>query len=331
MQDMLRWIGEYGELVVFVGVLLESLGLPIPSMMLLIVAGAVAATGQVSGAVVLLATVVACVLGEGAWFLAGRRYGGSVLRTLCRISISPDSCVRQTEGFFTRWGVRTLLVAKFVPGLGTIAPPLAGALRIAPLQFVAYTALGALLYGAVFLGLGMAFHAQIESLVANLARLGVVAAYLVGALFLCFLAYRWWERRRFMLALRMARISVDELDALRRAGAQPVILDVRSAASRQIDARWIPGAHFVDLQGAGEVLTGVPLQSEVVVYCSCPNEASAARVARELHRRGFVRVRPLAGGLEAWAEAGMALERAIAEEGGAPASAAALEAERSAA
>jgi len=314
MHDMLRWMDEYGTLVVFAGVLLESLGLPLPAMMLLVVAGAFVATGQISALAVLLATVLACLLGEGAWYLAGRRYGGPVLRTLCRISISPDSCVRQTESVFTRWGARTLLVAKFVPGLATIAPPLAGALRITPARFVVYAGLGAALYGAVFVGLGAIFHAQIEVIGANLARLGTIALYALGGLFLCLLAYRWWERRRFMLALRMARITVAELDALRRAGAQPVILDVRSVASRQIDARWIPGARFVDLQDAGEILAGVPLGTEVVVYCSCPNEASAARVARELHRRGFVRVRPLTGGLEAWAEAGLAIERAPAGE-----------------
>jgi membrane protein DedA with SNARE-associated domain/rhodanese-related sulfurtransferase len=314
MQDLLRWTGEYGVLLVFVGVLLESLGLPIPAMMLLIVAGAIAATGQISALVVMLATILACLLGEGVWFLAGRRYGGPVLRILCRISISPDSCVRQTESFFTRWGVRTLLVAKFVPGLATIAPPLAGALRVAPARFVGYAGLGATLYGGVFVGLGVAFHTQLEIVGASLARLGALAAYGLAGLFVCFLAYKWWDRRRFMLALRMARITVAELDALRRDGLQPVILDVRSDASRQIDPRWIPGARFVDLQGASEALADVSLETEVVVYCSCPNEASAARVARELHRRGFRRVRPLAGGLEAWAESGLALERAGAGE-----------------
>ncbi len=312
MQEILRWVGEYGTLVVFAGVLLESLGLPVPSMLLLIVAGAVVSTGQIPFLFVMLATILACLLGEGVWFLAGRRYGGQVLRMLCRISISPDSCVRQTEGFFTRWGVRTLIVAKFVPGLATIAPPLAGAMRVTPSSFLGYAGLGALLYGGVFVGLGMAFHTQLEIIAANLVRFGSLAAYGLAGLFLCYLAYKWWDRRRFMLALRMARITVAELDALRRDGRQPVILDVRSDASRQIDARWIPGARFVDLQGASEALVDVPMESEVVVYCSCPNEASAARVARELHRRGFHRVRPLAGGLEAWAEAGLALERAQA-------------------
>jgi membrane protein DedA with SNARE-associated domain/rhodanese-related sulfurtransferase len=314
MQQMLRWVGEYGAFVVFFGVLVESLGLPIPAMVVLVVAGAIAAAGQASVVVLMMATILACLLGDGVWYFAGRLYGGPVLRLLCRISISPDSCVRQTESFFSRWGVRTLLFSKFVPGLATIAPPLAGAMRIAPARFVVFSALGSTLYGGVFIGLGMAFHSQLEIIVAGLVRLGALATYGLTGLFLCYLVYRWWDRRQFMRALRMARITVDELEALRRDGGQPVILDVRSNASRQIDARWIPGARFIDLEGASEALMGVPPETEVVVYCSCPNEASAARVARELHRRGYRRVRPLAGGLDAWAEAGLALERARVEE-----------------
>ena len=308
MQDLFEMAVRYGPSVVFAGVLLESLGLPIPAMPLLIIAGALAAADRMSAPLVLFLAVLACLVGDVAWFYAGKRYGQKVLKTLCRISISPDSCVRQTESFFTRWGVRTLVFAKFIPGLSTIAPPLAGALGIGLGAFVVYATLGAAVWAVFSMGLGALFHDQILDLGEAMARLGTYAIYLVGMLLAAFIAFKWWERRHFLRALRMARISVDELHHLRETGGDPVILDVRSSASRQIDPRRIPGARFVDIDSAARHLEDTPRDTDVVVYCSCPNEASAARVAQVLREHGFRRVRPLAGGLEAWSEAGYSVE-----------------------
>ena len=304
MQELLHLTERYGLLLSFAGVLLESLGVPLPAMPLLIVAGALCVQGSLWAPAAFALAVLACLLGDLVWFAAGRRYGQKVLKTLCRISISPDSCVRQTETFFSRWGARTLVVAKFIPGLSTIAPPLAGAMRIGLGPFLVYAALGAALWVGLSIGIGMLFHAQIALVGENLARIGSLALYLLAAAFVAFLAFKWWERQRFFKALRMARISVDELQRLMHGGARPVVLDVRSEASRQRDARRIPGARFVDLQAAETALADVDRSIEVIVYCTCPNEASAARVARVLKERGFQRVRPLAGGLDAWLAAG---------------------------
>lgn len=314
MQELVRLTSQYGLLLVFAGVLLESLGLPLPAMPLLIVAGALASGGSVSLPAVATVALMAVLIGDICWYVAGRRFGSRVLRTLCRISLSPDSCVRQTENIYERWGGQMLLVARFVPGLSTIAPPLAGAMRLPLVLFLGYSAGGALIWIAVSLGVGMVFHAQIALAGELLARFGTMALGAIALAFAAFIAFKYWERRRFYNMLRMARISVDELRGLIEAGADPVILDVRSAAARQIDGRRIPGARPVDLETPEAQLLGVPKASEIVVYCSCPSEASAARVARLLMDHGFKRVRPLAGGIDAWETAGHELEVDIAVE-----------------
>ena len=310
MQELIRLTSQYGLLLVFSGVLLETIGIPLPAMPLLIVAGALAAGGSLPVAGICGAALLAVLLGDVVWYLAGRRFGHHVLKTLCRISLSPDSCVRQTETLYERWGGRMLLVAKFVPGLSTVAPPLAGAMRLGPAPFLAYAGAGALLWIGVSVGAGALLHAQIEEAGQYLARFGAAAVLAVAVAFGLFLAFKWWERRRFYRALRMARISVEELRRLVHGGRDPVILDVRSEAARRIDPRRIPGARAVDLENAAGHLVDVPKTSEIVVYCTCPSEASAARVARLLMDHGYRRVRPLAGGLDAWAAAGHALDGA---------------------
>ncbi len=304
MQELVRLTNQYGLLLIFAAVLLESLGLPLPAMPLLIVAGALAGNGTVSLGAVAGVALLGVLIGDIAWYFAGRRFGNRVLKTLCRISLSPDSCVRQTETLYERWGGRMLLMARFIPGLSTIAPPLSGAMRLALLHFVGYSAGGALLWIAVSLAIGMVFQSQIERAGQMLARFGSFAVVGVAVAFLLFLAFKWWERRRFYNTLRMARIPVDELRRLVNAGANPVILDVRSAAARKMDGRKIPGARPVDLETPELHLQGVPKSSEIVIYCNCPSEASAARVVRLLMDHGFKRVRPLAGGLDAWIAAG---------------------------
>lgn len=316
MQELTRLLAEHGLALVFAGVLLESLGAPVPAMLLLVVAGAYAGANALFGIEAFVLAMLACLIGEIAWFRAGMRYGARVLKTLCRIAIAPDSCVRQTENFYDRWGPRMLLVAKFVPGLSTLAAPLSGAMHLPARTFLLYTLGGAAIWVGASEALGYVFQAQIEIAGAYLARLGMVAVYAAAALFVLFLAFKWWERRRFFRTLRMARISVPDLRRLMQAGSKPVILDVRSTSARLLEPRSIPGAHLVDMESAERPLEHVARDTEVVVYCSCPNEASAARVAQYLMGHGFRRVRPLAGGLEAWLleeEAQAAADRRIPE------------------
>ena len=305
---MLDLIARHGLALIFANVLLEQLGVPLPAIPTLIVAGALAADGTLSAPAVFGVAFAASMIGDSAWYIAGRQYGRRVMTTLCRISLSPDSCVRQTENHFARWGGLTLALGKFIPGLATIAPPLAGAMRIRWRSFLLLNGAGTALWAAAPIALGMLFYAQIERLVDRLQGMGAVALEVLGALLAVYVAFKWWERRRFYRMLRMARITAEELRHLLDSGKPPVIIDVRSRAERELDPRSIPGARAFEVENLEKLIDSLPADRDVIFYCSCPNEASAARAARRLIDRGYTRARPLRGGLDAWIAAGYAIE-----------------------
>jgi membrane protein DedA with SNARE-associated domain/rhodanese-related sulfurtransferase len=305
MPDLIDLVFQYGAVLVFAATLAARIGAPVPAAPVLAVAGAAAVSAQGSLVTLLAAAVVANLLGDGLWFWAGRRYGYQVLKLLCRISMSPDSCVRQSEAFIGRWGGSSLIAAKFVPGISVVAPPMAGALGMSILAFIGFETLAALIWAGLLLALGAAFSAQIREVLALMSAFGAIALVAVTVLFLIYLAVRYLRRRAFLREVGMSRISVGELRELIEGGAQPVVIDVRSDVGRSLDARRIPGALGVELAGFKRPLIAtLPRDREIVLYCNCPNEASAATAARLLASHGFTRVRPLAGGLEAWIEAG---------------------------
>jgi membrane protein DedA with SNARE-associated domain/rhodanese-related sulfurtransferase len=303
--------GQIGILVVVTNVLLDQIGLPVPALPTLILAGAIAGRGNTFALELLAAAVLACLLPDSGWFLAGRVYGGRVMKLLCRISLNPDSCVSQTQLRFERWGAGALIAAKLVPGLAIIAPPLAGATGMSWPRFLLLNTAGAVLWVGLALGVGMLLAPQIDYLLPHLLRLGAIAAELVAVLLAIYIALKWHARRRFFAALRMARISVSELYQLIEAGAAPIIVDVRSATAQALEPRRLPGAITMTLQTVAQQLQQLPRDREIVLYCSCPNEASAAQVAKVLLRHGFRRVRPLQGGLDAWIAAGYAAELVV--------------------
>jgi len=306
-QNLVWLITEYGLLIVTANVFVDQLGLPVPAMPTLILAGAIA-TGALGVAPLFAAAVVACIVPDTVWFLLGRRYGMRVLKTLCRISLEPDSCVSQTQSRFERWGINSLVIAKFVPGLAIIAPPLAGALRIGWPRFLGLSAVGGAIWVGSGLAAGMLFKTQIQSVLVHLDRIGSITGSVVAAALVGYVLYKWWERQRFYKELRMARISVAELSALMEAGEQPTVVDVRSPTARTLEPRWIPGAIHVPVDDVGRHIAELPRDRKIVVYCTCPSEASAARVAKALINHGFKEVRPLYGGLDAWIEAGYAVD-----------------------
>ncbi len=309
MPDLIDLVLRYGALLVFVVTLAARIGAPVPAAPVLAVAGALAVSAQSSLISLLAAAIVGNLLGDGLWFWAGRRYGYQVLKLLCRISMSPDSCVRQSEAFIGRWGGSSLIAAKFVPGVSVVAPPMAGALGMSTLAFVGFETLAALIWAGALLALGAVFSAQIRDVLAVMSTFGAVALLALAVLFVIYLGVRYLRRRAFLREVGMSRISVGELRDLIETGAQPVVIDVRSDVGRSLDARRIPGALGVELAGLKRPLIAtLPRDREIVLYCNCPNEASAATAARVLASHGFTRVRPLAGGLEAWIEAGHAFD-----------------------
>ncbi len=261
-------LAQYGLALVFVNVLLTQSGVPVPSMPMLIVAGAFVAQGQMSLAALVAATVAASLIGDTAWYFAGRRYGYRILHTLCRVAIEPDSCVKQTESIFERWGAPSLMIAKYVPGFSTVAPPLAGTMRLGFLPFLAYSAVAALLWAALPIALGAVFSSQVELALEKLAAMGTGAAVAIAAIVLLYVLAKTLERFLLIRFLRMVRISVPELRGIMSEAAGPVILDVRSPTARRLDPRRIPGAVAVDIDEPQVAVVTVPPDRDVVVYCS---------------------------------------------------------------
>lgn len=306
MDTLIRLIADYGLLFVFVNILLQQLGAPVPGYPILMVTGALAARGQLHTPALLGTAVGACLIADSVWYAIGGWAGRRVLRTLCRISLSPDGCVRQTESIFTRFGAPSLLVAKFVPGFASVATALAGAMRIPRASFLLFDTLGSLIWVGAGLALGWLFSPAIDQIVAGLALFGKWGLMLLAIVIALFVASKWWQRYRFTSQLKMARVSVESLAALLDHGERPLIVDVRSPLARA-DGH-IPGA----IPSVGDELTpeliAHPKEALIVVYCACPNDASAVIAARKLLQHGFRDVRPLAGGIDAWTAAGRAVE-----------------------
>lgn len=305
---LLALIGQYGIAFVFLCVMLEQAGIPFPAYPVLLVAGSLAAAGQQSVTLLLLAAVLACLVSDIFWYLAGKRHGGRVLGVLCKLSLTPDGCVRQTESIFARWGPRSLVLAKFVPGFASVATAMAGSTGVALLPFVIYDAIGASLWAGVGLLLGWVFAAAVEDVLLVLEQMGRWGLLLVAVLLAAFIASKLWRRYQFRSQLRMDRITVQDLSDLQTRGLAPVLVDVRPALSQ--GGERISGA-IVLTDGEWPAQFEAPHRDAlVVVYCACPNEVSAALVAQRLMKRGYKRVLPLKGGIDAWRDAGLALDHA---------------------
>jgi membrane protein DedA with SNARE-associated domain/rhodanese-related sulfurtransferase len=305
---MNEFISTYGIAFIFVNVLADQIGLPVPAIPGLVIAGALAANGELSALGLFTAAIAATLIGDSAWYYAGRHYGNRVMKTLCRISLTPDACVNQSQTFFDRWGMNALIIGKFVPGLATVLPALAGATRIGLPRFLLFSTASASLWVGTGLVIGMALKGQVEPVLAQMENMGSIAITVVGTLFAAYIVWKWWERYRFLKRLRMARVSVDELYRLMDSGAEPLIVDVRTQSARMLEPRRIRGALHVPLHAVEQHVKELPRDRDIILYCTCPNEVSAAEAAKVLLNSGFTRVRPLHGGLEAWIAAGYAVE-----------------------
>ncbi len=268
MTSLVHYVLLYGIPLIFVNVLLEQLGVPVPAVPALIVAGALSRDGKLSSTHVLLAALFASLIANYIWFLLGRRFGYRILRTLCRISLSPDSCVRDTEARFERWGMKSLLIAKFIPGFSTVAPPLAGASGRSTLAFVIYDGIGALIWAGSAVALGRAFHRAIDRVLLALENLGWWALIIVGSLLVLVIVIKWSQRIQFIKQLRTARIQPQELKAMLDRGELPVVLDVRTPGARRHDPRAIPTAILALLSDIDAQLRDLAPHQEVVLYCT---------------------------------------------------------------
>jgi membrane protein DedA with SNARE-associated domain/rhodanese-related sulfurtransferase len=308
MEHLIALVQQYGLGLVFINVLALQAGLPLPAYPVLIVAGAYAATGGSPVWQLVSVGIVAALVADTGWYMAGRRFGLRILSLLCRVSLSQDTCVRQTESIFQRFGPASMLFAKFVPGFASVATALAGALRLNYLKFLLFDAGGAGLWVGVAVTLGYVFRDAIDGVMNTLSSFGRYGVMIVIAGFVAWIAFKWWRRYWFIKQLRMDRVSVDELREMMKENAVQALVDVRSAITQAATGK-IPGARAIDMQNIAAGFEGVPVDGEVIVYCACPNEATAVKVAQRLQKLGFKRIRPLLGGIDAWIEAGLEVER----------------------
>jgi membrane protein DedA with SNARE-associated domain/rhodanese-related sulfurtransferase len=308
VQDLVSLIEQHGLLVIFLNVLLCQSGLPVPVYPTLMTAAALVTQSRYQIPAIILAGVGGSLIPDLALYWIGARHGRRVLGLLCKVSLSPDFCVRQTETVFARVGPSSLLFAKFVPGLSSLSVAMAGITKMSLPAFLLLNGTGAFLFVSVPVVLGRIFQNEITGLLSTLARVGAWGVLIVLAALGCYLLARWWRRQAFIRRLRMARITVSELRGLIDDGRKPLILDVRSKGTRAREGI-IPGAVSAHPTDIDPVVMAYSHELEIIVYCACPNEASAAIAAMHLKRAGFKQIRPLLGGINAWIQAGYPVER----------------------
>ena len=309
VQDILR----HGYLWLFLAALLERIGLPLLVTPLVIAAGAVAGLGDLSLLGIILVTVLASEIGDLIWYELGRHRGPSVLRLLCKISLEPDSCVRRSEDAFARHMTTSLISSKFVPGVGRLAGPVAGMSGMARDQFLLLNGLGSLLWALVFALVGYipARKLPIDVLLEEAA--GWFLVLLVVAL-AANVIWKYVQRQRFIRSLRVSRMTVDELKAAIDRGERPFVVDLRHKLEFLVNPRTVSTAVRISPDELSLRHAEIPRDREVVLYCTCPSEATSAKVAMELKKIGITRVRPLMGGLQAWENQGYPMDDFYHEE-----------------
>jgi membrane protein DedA with SNARE-associated domain/rhodanese-related sulfurtransferase len=299
--EVTRALREDAVMVVFVNVLLEQLGLPVPAVPALLLAGSLATTMGRTGEI-LAAAVVASLIADWLWYWLGSLFGYRVLAGLCRLSINPASCVTQTEARFIRWGLGSLVLAKFIPGFAAVAPPIAGALRMSLSGFLLASAAGAALWAGIAIGAGWMLKGAVPHLVSVLEQHARGGLVLIVLAFSLWFAWKLWHKYQFRRSSVLPHITIDELLAALAGDQPPLLLDLRGAVMLAQTGP-IPGAIAADHDRLHEAVTDWPRDHPIVTLCACPEDAGAIQAARRLLDDGFQSVRPLTGGYQAWLEA----------------------------
>ncbi len=296
-------LAEHGLALLFFNILLEQAGLPIPAYPSLVVAGTLAQGGNgASVATVFGLAVLACLIADTVWFWLGRRHGTWLMRGICRVSLSPDSCIRKSTHLYRQLGPRLLLIAKFLPGAGAMTTLMAGTSGTPLVTFLLYDVAGSAIWVASALMMGIVFENAVWAILALFTRYVLPGTLVVLALFAAFLVWKWAHRARLIRrSHKVPRLQVGDLQALQSQGLPHVLVDVRSDLGDG-EVR-IPGAIHMSLDAKAHELNTLPADALVVVYCDCPSEVSAAYLAERIRATGRPRVFALQGGIRAWSEA----------------------------
>lgn len=266
MGHAIPFVIRHGYPLLFFWILAEQGALPLPSIPLLLACGALAHDGKLNLLLVLLYGIAACLIADNIWFQLGRHRGASILRFVCRISLEPDSCVRQTENAFSRYGMRSLLFSKFIPGLNAVAAPMAGSSGASLGRFALFDSAGALLWIATYAMLGYLFSDQLEIIATHATRLGSGLLLLLAALLAAWIAWKFIQRRLFLRKLSVSRITARELRDMIRAGEEPMIVDLRNRVDRH--SKTIPGALRITAEEMEERHHEIPRDRDIVLFCS---------------------------------------------------------------
>jgi membrane protein DedA with SNARE-associated domain/rhodanese-related sulfurtransferase len=311
MESWISGLVLHGYWVLFAAVFLEAVGVPIPAALALLIAGGASARGSLQGSYALGGALLAMIAGDTLMFVMGRYTGWWLLGVLCRISLNPESCILRSADSFYRRGRALLVVAKFIPGINTMAPPLAGCMNMGLTQFLGLDLAGAALYTGAYFGVGFLFSGALEAITRGYQTFGRVAGWLVMCLIVGYVAFQiWlWIRAR---ALRTVSFAIPA-EAARQREAGACIYDVRSHGYLDVRATRITGSRRLDPNALNRCTEEFPDGQLVFVYCTCVREATSVRVARELQNRG-VRVAVIKGGLRAWKNAGLPVEVVPLEE-----------------
>ncbi len=268
MDETLRFILHHGYLVLAAWVFVEQIGLPLPALFGLLAGGALAGTGHLNLALVVFFPATGALLADVIWYQLGKYRGTKVLSVLCRISLEPDSCVRNTENRFARSGPNALVIAKFVPGLSTAAPPLAGMFGMRFTRFLLFDGAGALIYNGLFVALGYVFSYQLEKVAQIALRLGVGLLLLVAGGLLSYIAWKYAQRQKFLRNLRVNRITPEELKQKIDAGEEIMVVDLRHAMDFEADPNTIPGALFLPSEQFDQRYHEIPSDRELILFCT---------------------------------------------------------------
>ncbi len=297
----------HGYWLIFGWVFVCFIGVPIPVTPALLAAGALSADGDMNLGLTFLFALAACLCADVSWFFIGRHYGGKVLRLLCKITMQPANCIRTSEGSVGRRASLVFLYAKFIPGLSSLAAPIAGQRRMSFTRFIIYDALGSAIWLSTFLFGGRLFGKLLQKDPHLFDWVGHYSGLLLIAGIVAFLAFRIYRRHRQLRALAAARLDPLELKQMLDAGEEVYIVDLRNPSERIDDAFTLPGAHLLAPNHIASHSSDIPLDRDIILFCSCPNEAAAAQIALKLQKQGIDRVRPLRGGYDEWKRLGFPL------------------------
>ena len=266
MGDTIQFVARHGYLLLFFWVLAEQAALPIPSLPLLLGSGALARTGQLKLSSVIICALAGCLIADNVWFQLGRRYSSKAVQLICKMSLEPDSCVRRTENVFIKYGLRSLLLSKFIPGLNVVAAPLAGGSGANFARFLLFDTLGALIWIVSYVFAGYVFSGELGLVVGYAIRMGSGFVIIAIGIFAAWIAWKLLQRRRFVKSLNVARISAEELHAMLSAGSEVTIVDVRSNLTRDVDL--IPGALRIPTEDLPMRHEEIPRDQEIVLFCT---------------------------------------------------------------